>query len=92
MGTYGDVIINLHIIFDIEISVALCQKAFKCPFVFETVLLTSILQLPKSVLSDILTEVVLQEGDKAYIALALVCSSFRHIVSADMFRRRAHFL
>ncbi|CAL8335115.1 unnamed protein product [Boreogadus saida] len=49
-------------------------------------------ELPKSVLSDILTEVVLQEGDKAYPTLALVCSTFRDIVSTDKFKRQAHFL
>ncbi|CAL8398067.1 unnamed protein product [Boreogadus saida] len=50
------------------------------------------LMLPKSVLSDILTEVVLQEGDKAYSTLALVCSTFKNIVSTDRLKRQAHFL
>lgn len=53
--------------------------------------LTCILQLPTCVLSEILNEVVLQEGDKAYYRLALVCTTFRDTVPTDSFRRRAHF-
>ncbi|KAF1385977.1 hypothetical protein PFLUV_G00113360 [Perca fluviatilis] len=43
-------------------------------------------------LEDILLEVVLQDGDKALMTLALVCSSFRDIVTDENFRERAHFL
>ncbi|XP_035864474.1 uncharacterized protein LOC118496544 [Sander lucioperca] len=43
------------------------------------------------VLSEILQEVLLQEGDKAYLTLALVCTTFRDTVSTNAFRRRAHF-
>ncbi|RVE71041.1 hypothetical protein OJAV_G00070140 [Oryzias javanicus] len=50
-----------------------------------------ILQLPGSVLSEVLKEVVLLEGDGAYLTLALVCTAFRDIVSTTSFRRQAHF-
>ncbi|XP_028443450.1 uncharacterized protein LOC114561589 [Perca flavescens] len=43
-------------------------------------------------LEDILLEVVFQDGDKALMTLALVCSSFRDIVTDENFRERAHFL
>ncbi|XP_078126084.1 uncharacterized protein LOC144530394 isoform X2 [Sander vitreus] len=48
-------------------------------------------ELPTCVHSEILNEVVLQEGDKAYLTLALVCTTFRDTVSTNAFRRRAHF-
>ncbi|RVE69020.1 hypothetical protein OJAV_G00073560 [Oryzias javanicus] len=50
-----------------------------------------LLKFPACVLSNILQEVVLMEGDPAILKLALVCSSFRDIVSAETFRRQAHF-
>lgn len=49
------------------------------------------LQLPPCLLLDIFEEVVLQEGHKALLTLALVCTTFRDLVSSDDFRRRAHF-
>ena len=53
--------------------------------------MTYILQMPTSVLDEILKEVVLQEGDNVYLTLALVCTTFRDIVSTNYLRRRAHF-
>ncbi|CAL8406340.1 unnamed protein product [Arctogadus glacialis] len=47
--------------------------------------------MPTSVLDEILKEVVLQEGDNVYLTLALVCTTFRDIVSTNYLRRRAHF-
>ncbi|KAL0992618.1 hypothetical protein UPYG_G00095840 [Umbra pygmaea] len=61
----------------------------------ETVDLTKemgILEITRCCLKDILLEVVLQDGDEALMTLALVCSSFRDIVSDENFRERAHFL
>ncbi|ROL43647.1 hypothetical protein DPX16_13578 [Anabarilius grahami] len=49
-----------------------------------------ILTLPASVLEDIFIDVVLQEGDKAILMLALVCTCFRDLVTWEAFRRRAH--
>ncbi|XP_078108635.1 uncharacterized protein LOC144519411 [Sander vitreus] len=40
-----------------------------------------ILEITRSCLKDVLLEVVLQDGDKALMTLALVCSSFRDIVT-----------
>ncbi|XP_054596462.1 uncharacterized protein [Nothobranchius furzeri] len=51
-----------------------------------------ILELPDCVLSEVLKEVILLEGDKAYLTLALVCTTFRNTVSTISFRRQAHFL
>ncbi|KAK9961804.1 hypothetical protein ABG768_007204 [Culter alburnus] len=51
-----------------------------------------ILTLPASVLEDIFIDVVLQEGDKAILTLALVCTPFRDLVTREAFRRRAHIL
>ncbi|XP_033997421.1 uncharacterized protein LOC117491515 [Trematomus bernacchii] len=50
-----------------------------------------ILELPNCVLAEILMEMVLQEGDKAYSTLALVCTTFRDTMSTVSFRRGAHF-
>ncbi|XP_034093430.1 uncharacterized protein LOC117560607 [Gymnodraco acuticeps] len=50
-----------------------------------------ILELPNCLLSDLLMEVVLQEGDKAYSSLTLVCTTFRDTMSTVSFRRGAHF-
>ncbi|KAK1877909.1 MFS-type transporter [Dissostichus eleginoides] len=50
-----------------------------------------ILELPNCLLSAILMEMVLQEGDKAYSTLALVCTTFRDTMSTVSFRRGAHF-
>ena len=47
--------------------------------------------MPTSVLDEIHKEVVLQEGDNVYLTLALVCTTFRDIVSTNYLRRRAHF-
>ncbi|XP_034087817.1 uncharacterized protein LOC117556557 [Gymnodraco acuticeps] len=48
-------------------------------------------ELPNCLLSDILMEIVLQEGEKAYSTLALVCTTFRDTMSTVSFRRGAHF-
>ncbi|XP_057688643.1 uncharacterized protein LOC130913794 [Corythoichthys intestinalis] len=50
-----------------------------------------LLELPDVLTTIILEEVVLQEGDRAIGTLALVCSTFRDLVSTEYFRRRAHF-
>ena len=44
-----------------------------------------------SVLYVILKEVLIQEGHNVYQTLALVCSTFRDIVSTNYLKRRAHF-
>ncbi len=43
-------------------------------------------QLPLEVLSEILKEVVLEDGDSAYLTLSLVCRLFRDVVT-----KKAHF-
>ncbi|KAK9972220.1 hypothetical protein ABG768_025543 [Culter alburnus] len=48
--------------------------------------------LPSSVLEDIFIDVVLQEGDKAILTLALVCTCFRDLVTQEAFRRQAYIL
>ncbi|XP_035986151.1 uncharacterized protein LOC118559542 [Fundulus heteroclitus] len=50
-----------------------------------------ILELSACLLSEILGEVVLLEGDQAYMTLGLVCTTFRDIMSTVGFRRRVHF-
>ncbi len=39
----------------------------------------------------ILLEVVLQDGDAAYMNLSLTCSCFRAIVTKARFRQKAHY-
>lgn len=48
-------------------------------------------QLPLEVLSEILMEVVLEDGDSAYLTLSLVCRLFRDVVTNEMFCKKAHF-
>lgn len=48
-------------------------------------------QLPMEVLEMILLEVVLQDGDTAYMNLSLTCSCFRAIVNKARFRQKAHY-
>ncbi len=48
-------------------------------------------QLPLEVLSEILKEVVLEDGDSAYLTLSLVCRLFRDVVTNDVFCKKAHF-
>ncbi len=45
-------------------------------------------QLPLKVLSEILKEVALEDGDSAYLTLSLVC---RDVVTIYVFRKKAHF-
>ncbi|XP_058628753.1 uncharacterized protein LOC131538714 isoform X3 [Onychostoma macrolepis] len=47
--------------------------------------------LPMEVLEMILLEVVLQDGDAAYMNLSLTCSCFRAIVNKARFRQKAHY-
>ncbi|XP_039503630.1 uncharacterized protein LOC120460077 isoform X1 [Pimephales promelas] len=51
-----------------------------------------IFKLSGVLLKNILLEVVLQEGDAAYMPLSLACSRFRDIVGDGSFRNQAHFL
>lgn len=48
-------------------------------------------QMPLMVIEDILLDTVLEEGDKAFLKLSLVCRLFRDIVGQQSFRARAHF-
>ncbi len=48
-------------------------------------------QLPMEALHMILLEVVLQDGDAAYMNLSLTCSCFRAIVNKARFRQKAHY-
>ncbi len=48
-------------------------------------------QLPLEVLSEILKEVVLEDGDSAYLTLSLVCRLFRDVVTNYVFRKKTHF-
>ncbi len=48
-------------------------------------------QLPMEALEMILLEVVLQDGDAAYMNLSLTCSCFRAIVNKARFRQKAHY-
>lgn len=50
-----------------------------------------LLDLPMEVLEMILLEVVLQDGDGAYMNLSLTCSCFRAIVNKARFRQKAHY-
>ncbi|XP_032415485.1 uncharacterized protein LOC116717915 [Xiphophorus hellerii] len=50
-----------------------------------------ILQMPLIVLEAILQEVILAQGDTAYLTLALTCKSFEAIVSDPVFRKKTHF-
>ncbi|XP_067271045.1 uncharacterized protein [Pseudorasbora parva] len=50
-----------------------------------------LLNLPMEILEMILLEVVLQDGDSAYLNLSLTCSSFSAIVNTDLFRQKAHY-
>ncbi|XP_077359964.1 uncharacterized protein LOC144005567 isoform X1 [Festucalex cinctus] len=61
------------------------------PVEFEKANRCFILELPLCILSDILKEVVLIEGDGAILKLAVVCTAFRNTVSTVSFRRQAHF-
>ncbi|XP_036419884.1 uncharacterized protein LOC118803499 isoform X2 [Colossoma macropomum] len=46
----------------------------------------SIVQMPLIILEDRLLDVVLEEGDKAFLKLSLVCRLFRNIVERESFR------
>ncbi|XP_038164881.1 uncharacterized protein LOC119799159 [Cyprinodon tularosa] len=50
-----------------------------------------ILQIPWGVLQAVLQEVVLAQGDSAYLTLALTCKYFKDIVSDPLFRKKTHF-
>ncbi|XP_015251326.1 PREDICTED: uncharacterized protein LOC107098268 [Cyprinodon variegatus] len=50
-----------------------------------------ILQMPWGVLQAVLQEVVLAQGDSAYLTLALTCKYFKDIVSDPVFRKKTHF-
>ena len=39
----------------------------------------------------VLLEVVLSEGDPAYMRLALVCKAFERLTTSHYFREKAHF-
>ncbi|XP_076580283.1 uncharacterized protein LOC143316287 [Chaetodon auriga] len=52
---------------------------------------TPIFKLPPEILEEVLLEVVLQEGDMAYLRLTLTCRAFRDITGNPSFRKRAHF-
>ncbi|KAK0134263.1 hypothetical protein N1851_030173 [Merluccius polli] len=73
-----------------EVSMMLMAEDTQChaPFCYR---LINAIQMPTSVLYEILKEVVLQEGDKVFLTLALVCTTFRDIVSTNYLKRRAHF-
>ncbi|XDV15915.1 hypothetical protein PO909_015856, partial [Leuciscus waleckii] len=51
-----------------------------------------IFKLSGALLKNMLLEVVLQEGDAAYMPLSLACSRFRDIVGDDNFKNQAYFL
>lgn len=49
-----------------------------------------LLQLPDKVLKKICMEVVLADGDNAYLRLSLVCSRLKHICSDPGFQSECH--
>ncbi len=62
-------------------------------YIFSTAFIYNLkkIQLPLEVLSEILKEVVLEDGDSAYLTLSLVCRLFRDVVTNDVFRKKANF-
>ncbi|XP_058651376.1 uncharacterized protein LOC131552027 isoform X3 [Onychostoma macrolepis] len=50
-----------------------------------------LLQMPKSVLEEVCLEVILSDGDAAYLTLSLTCTALRDVVSSLEFRHRAHY-
>ncbi|KAM9493422.1 KAT8 regulatory NSL complex subunit 1 isoform 3-T3 [Clarias gariepinus] len=49
-------------------------------------------QLPTKILEMILLEVMLQDGDAAYMNLSLTCSCFSAVVNRTQFRQKAHYV
>ncbi|XP_058651375.1 uncharacterized protein LOC131552027 isoform X2 [Onychostoma macrolepis] len=47
--------------------------------------------MPKSVLEEVCLEVILSDGDAAYLTLSLTCTALRDVVSSLEFRHRAHY-
>lgn len=56
-----------------------------------TIHIWDVFQMPLHVLEAVLQEVVLTEGDAAYLTLALTCKRFKSLVSDPVFRKKAHF-
>ena len=50
-----------------------------------------ITDLPSELLSLILKEVVLSDGDTAYLKLSLVCKKFQCIITREGFKKGCHF-
>ncbi|XP_072568812.1 uncharacterized protein [Paramormyrops kingsleyae] len=52
---------------------------------------TTLYQLPPEILTKILKDVILSDGETAYRTLSLVCREFRDVIGNDAFRREVHF-